>query len=75
VIKEKQTKKGYEISMRRHSYHHKPFLDLFKSEGLEQRDVLGWCEARGIKYQISIACDYFTFADYDAWVQFRLAWL
>lgn len=63
------------VRVPRFGWQYKPFSDLFQREGVEDKGVGKWMQSQGVKYEISIAYDYFTFPDYDAWVQFQLTWL
>jgi hypothetical protein len=52
------------------------FQDLFRREDLlDWFDVFDWMKAHSVAYESGITYDYYTFADYDAWVQFRMSWL
>lgn len=68
--------RSYTLPVARGSTWHKSFLDLFHREDLpDWFDVCDWMQAHGVKYESDITYDYYTFADYDAWVKFRMGWL
>jgi hypothetical protein len=63
----------YVLPVARDSSLFQAFTDLFIREKVV--DVVSWLQAHDVKWVPAIKYHYFTFADYDAWVQFRLAWL
>lgn len=66
----------YKLPVMRGSTLDRSFQDLFRREDLpDWFDVLDWMKAQGVKYESAITYDYYTFVDYDAWVQFRMSWL
>ena len=66
----------YKLPVMRGSTLDRSFQDLFRREDLpDWFDVLDWMRAHGVKYESAITYDYYTFSDYDAWVQFRMSWL
>lgn len=66
----------YKLPVQRGSTLDNSFRDLFRREDLpDWFDVLDWMQAHGVKYESAITYDYYTFVDYDAWVQFRMSWL
>ena len=66
----------YKLPVMRGSTLDNLFLDLSRREDLpDWFDVFDWMQTHGVKYESAITYDYFTFADYEAWVQFRLTWL
>ena len=67
---------AYKLPVMRGSTLDRSFQDLFRREDLpDWFDVLDWMRAHGVKYESAITYDYYTFSDYDAWVQFRMSWL
>lgn len=67
---------SYKLPVMRGSTLDNLFLDLSRREDLpDWLDVFDWMQAHGVKYESAITYDYYTFADYEAWVQFRLTWL
>lgn len=66
----------YKLPVMRGSTLDNLFRDLSRREDLpDWFDVFDWMQSHGVKYESTITYDYYTFADYEAWVQFRLAWL
>lgn len=66
----------YTLPVARGSELHSSFMSLCKRLDLQDGiDMALWFSAQGVKYECSIMYDYLTFNNYDAWVQFRLAWL
>jgi hypothetical protein len=67
---------AYKLPVMRGSTLDKSFWDLFRREDLQDSfDVSDWMHTHGVKYESAITYDYYTFTNYDAWVQFQLAWL
>ncbi len=66
----------YKLPVMRGSTLDNLFRDLFRRQDLpDWFDVFDWMQAHGVKYESAITYDYYTFTNYDAWVQFQLAWL
>lgn len=66
----------YKLPVQRGSTLDNVFRDLWRKEDLtDWFDVFDWMKAHGVKYESAITYDYYTFTDYDAWVQFRMSWL
>ena len=67
---------SYKLPVMRGSTLDKLFRDLFRREDLpDWFDVFDWMQTHGVKYESAITYDYYTFTNYDAWVQFQLSWL